>query len=137
MCPQGAFAESVTTGNLGRFEGFLYAYFQAAFVVMGPEYMAMVAGETANPRKTIKPAFKTVYLRFGIFFIGGALCCGIVVPYNDPKLVAILNGDESGAGTGAASPYVIAIQNMGISVLRHITNDLLITSIFSAGNTLV
>lgn len=98
--------------------------------------MAMVAGEAANPRKTIKRAFKAVYLRFGIFFIGGALCVGIVVPYNDPTLNAILNGEQSGSGTGAASPYVIAIQNLGIGVLPHIVNGLLLTSIFSAGNTL-
>lgn len=110
--------------------------FIASFVVVGPEYMAMVAGETANPRKNIKRAFKTVYMRFGIFFIGGALCVGILVPYNDPTLNGILHGDIAGSGTGAASPYVVAIQNLGISVLPSVVNALLLTSIFSAGNTL-
>lgn len=96
----------------------------------------MMAGEASNPRKTLKTAFKTVYVRFGIFFIGGALCCGIVIPYNDSNLMAILSGG-SGGGTGAASPYVIAMQNLGIGVLPHITNALLVTSIFSAGNSYV
>lgn len=133
----GAFAESITTGSLGRFEGFLGALWQAAFTIVGPEYIGMMAGEASNPRKTLPTAFKTMYWRFGIFFIGGALCAGIVCASNDPKLNAILNGDTSGGGTGAASVYVIAMQNLGIEVLPHITNALLVTSIFSAGNSYV
>ena len=89
----------------------------------------MVAGETERPRTYLKTAFKTMYWRFGFFFIGGALCVGIILPYNDPTLTA-----NSGAGTASASPYVIAMHNMGVSVLPHITNALLVTSIFSAGN---
>lgn len=94
----------------------------------------MVAGEAKRPRTYIKNAFKTVYARFAIFFIGSALCIGIVIPYNDPKLVAVFNG-SGGAGTASASPYVIAMQNLGINGLPHLVNALLITSIFSAGNT--
>lgn len=131
----GAFAEYITTGSLGRFQGFLAALWSASFTVVGPEYIAIVAAEAKRPRIYIKNAFKTVYWRFGIFFIGGALCCGIVVAYDDPTLVAILGGDKGGAGTAAASPYVIAMNNLGIGVLPHITNALMITSIFSAGNT--
>lgn len=131
----GAFAEYITTGPLGRFEGFLGSLWAASFCIVGPEYISMVAAEAKRPRIYIKQAFKTVYWRFGIFFIGGALCAGIVIPYNDPKLVAVLSGTSSGGGTAAASPYVIAMQNLGIGVLPHIVNALLVTSIFSAGNT--
>jgi amino acid transporter len=97
----------------------------------------MLAAEAKSPRKTLKKAFKTLYWRFAIFFIGGALAVGIVIPYNDPTLVAINTGAAGGSGTGAASPYVIAMQNMGVAVLPHITNALLVTSIFSAGNSYV
>jgi amino acid transporter len=131
----GSFAEYVTTGPLGRFEGFLGALFQAAFTIVGPEYLSMVAGEAIHPRKNVKNAFKTTYLRYGIFFIGGALCVGIVVPSNDKNLIEKLNGSAS--GTGAASPYVIAMSNLGIEVLPSVTNALLVTSIFSAGNSYV
>lgn len=95
----------------------------------------MVAAEAKRPRIFIKNAFKTVYWRFGLFFIGGALCVGIVIAYNDPTLVAILSGDKGGSGTAAASPYVIAMSNLGIKGLPHVVNALLCTSIFSAGNT--
>lgn len=131
----GAFAEHHSTGSLGRFEGFLAALWSASFTVVGPEYMAMVAAEAKRPRTYIKNAFKTVYWRFGLFFIMGALAVGIVIPYNDPTLVGILSGDQGGSGTAAASPYVIAMKNLGIDVLPHITNALMVTSIFSAGNT--
>lgn len=131
----GSFAESVTTGKLGQFEGFLGALWSAAFTIVGPEYVAMVAGEAKRPRTYIKTAFKTIYWRFAIFFIGGALCVGIVLPYNDPSLLAILGGHKTGAGTAAASPYVIAMRNLGVTGLPHLTNALLVTSIFSAGNT--
>lgn len=56
----GSFAEYITTGSLGRFEGFLGSLFTAAFTVVGPEYIGMVSGEAIYPRVTIKAAFKTV-----------------------------------------------------------------------------
>jgi amino acid transporter len=148
----GAFAEYRTTGSLGRFEGFLAALWSASFCVVGPEYISVVAAEAKRPRTYIKNAFKTMYIRFGIFFMGGSLAVGIVCAYNDPTLVAILTGDRGGSGTAAASPYVIAMSNLGkrqmhecfidhtdsgigIDVLPHLVNALMITSIFSAGNT--
>lgn len=130
----GSFAEHITTGSLGRFEGFLGAVWSASFTVVGPEYISMVAGETKLPRRYLKTAFKTTYARFAFFFIGSALCVGIVIPSNDKTLLDILSGSSAGSGTAAASPYVIAMNNLGISVLPHITNALLVTSIFSAGN---
>jgi len=95
----------------------------------------MVAAEAKRPRIYIKNAFRTVYYRFGLFFILGALCVGIVVPYNDPTLVGIITGTGSGGGTAAASPYVIAMRNLGVTVFPDIVNALMVTSIFSAGNT--
>ncbi|KAF9873724.1 histidine permease [Colletotrichum karsti] len=129
------FVEYIDKGHMGRFHGFLAALWQAAFNIVGPEYLATVAGEAQQPRKTMKAAFKSVYWRFGIFFIGGALCVGIVLPANDPSLLSVLSSGET--GTGAASPFVIAMKNMNVGVLPHIVNALLLTSIYSAGNAYV
>ncbi|KAI3318134.1 histidine permease [Xylariaceae sp. AK1471] len=126
----GAFAEYIHTGTLGKFEGFLGSLFSACFTVVGPEYLGMVAGEAERPRIYLKSGFKTVYWRFFIFFVLGALAVGIIIPYNAPEL-------NNGSGTADGSPYVIAMQHMGVSVLPHIVNALLITSIFSAGNAYV
>lgn len=142
----GAFREHVTSGALGRFEGFLACLWNAGFAVVGPEYISMVAAEAKRPRIYIKTAFKTIYYRFALFFFGSALCVGIVLRYDDPFLAAVngladpetaaQEGVEANAGsTAAASPYVIAMENMGINVLPHVVNALMMTSIFSAGNT--
>lgn len=92
----------------------------------------MVSAETKHPRIYLKTAFKAVYLDFGIFFIGGALCVGILITYNDPNLVTALT---SGVSSGAASPCVIAMGNLGVEGLPHLANALMVTLVFSAGNT--
>jgi amino acid transporter len=130
----GAFMEYLDTGALGRFEGFLGALWSACFTVVGPEYISMVAAEAKRPRIYIKNAFKTVYLRFGIFFVGGALAVSIICSARDPALTKVVMGETSGS-SAAASPYVIGMQNMGIAIFPSIVNALLLTSIFSAGNT--
>lgn len=129
----GSFAEYLSKGDLGRFQGFLAALWLASYTCVGPEYISIVAAESKHPRLYVKNAFKTAYWRFGVFFVGGALCTGIVVAYNDPTLVAV--NSSSGGSTAAASPYVIAMSNLGISVLPDIVNALLVTTVFSAGNT--
>ena len=116
----GAFREKIHTGDLGRFQGFLAALSSALFTVVGPEYISIVAAEAARPRVYIKAAFKMVYLRFGIFFIGGALAVGIVCSSRDPALVKVVTGGSN--GSAGASPYVIAMRNLGVSVFPHIVN---------------
>lgn len=121
----GAFREYsngiyMPTGALGRFEGFLGGLTSAVFTVVGPEYISIVAAEAMRPRHYIKSAFKMVYFRFGIFFIGGALAVGIVCPSRIQQLYDIvIAGEGNGA---AASPYVIAMNNLGISVFPDIVN---------------
>lgn len=70
--------------------------------MVGPEYISMTAGEAENPRKLMRRAFSSFVWRLLFFFIGGALCIGIVLPYDDKVLMQYLNGDKSGSGTGAA-----------------------------------
>ncbi|THW69396.1 amino acid permease [Aureobasidium pullulans] len=131
------FVEHLAPGGTGKFLGVLSCLYQASFSITGPEYIAIVAAETENPRKVLPPAFRSFVWRLLVFFVGSALCIGIVIPYNDPTLLAILGGDMGGSGTGAASPYVIAMQRLKISGLPHLINALIMTSIFSAGNGLL
>ncbi|CAG8935543.1 unnamed protein product [Penicillium salamii] len=132
----GAFAKYRSEGDLlGHFEGFLAALWTAAFTIVGPEYISMVAAEARRPSIYVKSAFITVYYRFCLFFVLGALCVGIAVPYNEPRLVEIFIDGTSSGGSAASSPYVIAMANLGIEGLPHLVNALLLTTIFSAGNT--
>ncbi|KAF5972930.1 amino acid permease [Fusarium coicis] len=132
-----AFATFRTEGDLGRLEGFMGALASAAFFVVGPDYISMVAAESKHPSRYVKTAFKTCYFRFGLFFIGAALTCGIVLNHTDETLVEVHFGSGSGGGTAAASPWVIAMSNLGIEGLPHLVNALLFTTILSAGNTYV
>lgn len=94
----------------------------------------MTAGEARAPRQTLPIAFRGTFYRLAAFFVLGSLCVGIVVPYNDPELLQALSGARPGAGS---SPYVIAMAKMGIPVLPHIVNALILTAVFSAGNSYV
>jgi yeast amino acid transporter len=94
----------------------------------------MAAGESMHPRKVLPRTYKSVALRLFIFFIGGALCVGILVPYNDPALADAFSNPKPGAGS---SIYVIAMTNLNIKGLPHLVNVLIMLSVFSAGNSYV
>lgn len=124
--------EYLADGPLGRFEGFLACLIGASYMIAGPEYLSMAAGETVNPRKVMPAAFKGVFFRLTAFFVGGALCIGILCSASDPLLIDAIADGKPGAGS---SPYTIAMHNLGIKVLPHILNAMLVTSCFSAGNS--
>lgn len=130
----GAFAEYLTAGAVGRFWGFLSCLTLATFAVCGPEYISSVAAETQSPRRILPACFASFKWRLLFFFVGSALCVGIVIPYNDPTLLAVIAGDIPGSGTSAASPYTIAMDRMHIKGLPHLLNAVMLTSIFSCGN---
>ncbi|KAI5919066.1 amino acid transporter [Camillea tinctor] len=130
----GSFAEYYTTGALGRFQGFIQCFIQASFTIAGPDYVSMAAGEAINPRVVLPNAFNAVFYRLTAFFMLGSLCVGILVPYNDPTMTAAFTNGAPGA---AASPYVVAMDRLGIPILPHIVNALVLTAAFSAGNSYV
>ncbi|CCH41991.1 General amino acid permease [Wickerhamomyces ciferrii] len=106
----------------------------ACLTVCGPEYLAMVAGETGQEtRKVLSKSFKTVFYRLAVFYVLGSLSVGVVIASNDKTLVRL--AAEGGGSNGAFLPYVIAMNNMKIKILPHIVNALCVTSAFSAGNS--
>jgi yeast amino acid transporter len=68
----GSFAEYYSTGDTGRFMGFLACLIQASFTIAGPDYVSMAAGETENPRGVMPRAFNAVFYRLTAFFVLGA-----------------------------------------------------------------
>ncbi|GAO18929.1 hypothetical protein UVI_02058860 [Ustilaginoidea virens] len=130
----GAFAPLYYDGALGRWLGFLQCLIQAAFTVAGPDYVSMAAGEAENPRQVMPRAYNAVFYRLTAFFVLGALCVGILVPYNDAQLTAAYQTSAPGA---AGSPYVVAMNRLGIGVLPHVVNAMVLTAAFSAGNSYV
>ncbi|KAI5478634.1 putative amino acid transporter [Pseudohyphozyma bogoriensis] len=118
----------VGENGIGKLEAWLAAVSTAGFVMAGPEYLSMTAGEVVNPRKTIPRAFNaTVYRLLGIFLVS-AFAVGILCPSDAPGL---LGGGEY----QAASPYVVSMTRLKIPVLPGVFNALLLTVVFSAGNS--
>ncbi|KAJ7133344.1 general amino acid permease AGP2 [Mycena epipterygia] len=131
--PGAPFVAYIYDGALGRFLGFLGCLIQAAFTVVGPEYVAITAGEAAHPRQSLPRSFRTITVRLLVFFVIGALSVGVLVPHTDPDLLATA-AVRPGAGT---SPYVIAMARLRLGGLAHVVNALVMLSIFSAGNSYV
>ncbi|ODV97279.1 hypothetical protein PACTADRAFT_39048 [Pachysolen tannophilus NRRL Y-2460] len=124
----------ITTGSLGRFDGWLAALFQANQYVGGPEYMSSTLAEAKDVRRTSKMMFKSVIIRLCIFYVGGSLSVGILLACNDPTLIAEHGASSTDVGE---SPYVIAMNNLNIAVLPNIVNAVVLLSALSAGNSYV
>ena len=117
--------------DLGRFLGLFSTLVNAAFSYGGVEMVAVAAGEAENPRKNIPKAVRRVFWRILFFYVLGSLAIGVLVPYNDEKL---LSAQDSGAPGAAASPWVIAIQRAGIPGLDSVINAVILTSATSSAN---
>jgi amino acid transporter len=127
----GAMKPYIDTGDSGRFLGLFSTLVNAAFSYGGVEMVAVAAGEAENPHHNIPKAVKRVFWRILFFYVLGSLAIGVLVPYNDDRLLSAIS---SGAHGAAASPWVIAIYRAGIPVLPHIINAVILTSASSSAN---
>jgi yeast amino acid transporter len=121
----------IADGNTGRFLGLFSTLVNAAFSYSGVEVVAVAAGEAENPRKNIPKAVRRVFWRILFFYVLGSLAIGVLIPYNDDRL---LSAQHSGAAGAAASPWVISIYRAGIPVLPSIINAVILTSASSSAN---
>ncbi|KAK4902066.1 hypothetical protein LTR27_000968 [Elasticomyces elasticus] len=124
----GAFKPYLVEGNTGRFLAYWTAFVRAGFAfILSPELIALAAGETVAPRRNIPKAARRYVWRLALFYGLGSLAIGVIVPYNDSRLLS----PDSNA---SASPFVIGIQRAGIQGLNHVINAAILTSAWSAGN---
>jgi yeast amino acid transporter len=104
----------------------------AAFAFAGTELVGLAAAETANPRKSLPTAIKQVFWRISLFYIVALTLVGLLVPYNEPRLMGAANIADA-----VASPFVIAIESAGATVLPSIMNGVILVSVISVGNSAV
>ena len=114
------------------FKGLCSVFVTAAFSFAGTELIGLAAAETANPRKSLPTALKQVFWRITLFYIVALTLVGLLVQYNDPRLI----GGESTADA-KASPFVIAIEEAGIEVLPSVMNAVILSAVLSVGNSAV
>ena len=111
------------------FKGLCSVFVIAAFAFAGTELVGLAAAETANPRKSLPTAVKQVFWRICLFYIVSLTLVGLLVPYDDPRLIGQSSADAK------ASPFVIAIKNAGIIGLDSVMNVVIMISVLSVGNS--
>ncbi|KAL2065030.1 hypothetical protein VTL71DRAFT_4170 [Oculimacula yallundae] len=113
------------------FKGLCSVFVTAAFAFAGTELVGLAAAETANPRKSLPTAIKQVFWRISIFYIASLTVVGLLVPYNEPRLLS------GGNAIAAASPFVISINNAGIDILPSLMNVVILIAVLSVGNSAI
>ncbi|PSK55167.1 Cationic amino acid transporter 1 [Elsinoe australis] len=114
------------------FKGLCSVFVSAAFAFAGTELVGLAAAETANPRKSLPTAVKQVFWRIALFYVISLTIVGLLVPYNEPRLLSAASSVDA-----TASPFVIAIQNAGISGLPSVMNVVIMIAVLSVGNSSV
>lgn len=109
--------------------GILAIFMVAGFSFQGTELVAVAAGETENPEKTVPQAIRTIFWRILLFYIGTILVIGFLVSYTDPNL---LRNEETDV---AYSPFTLVFDRAGIAAAASVINAVILTSILSAGNS--
>ena len=122
----GAFAGD-TPG--AKFKGVCSVFVTAAFSFAGSELVGLAASESVEPRKSVPKAAKQVFWRITLFYILSLLMVGLLVPYNDKRLIGASSVDA------AASPFVIAIKTHGIKGLPSVVNVVILIAVLSVGNS--
>jgi amino acid transporter len=114
------------------FKGFCSVLVTSSAAFGGTELIGLAAAETANPRKSLPTAIKQVFWRISIFYILSLMLVGLLVPSNEPRL---LNGKSS--ADASASPFVIAIETAGTTILPSVMNGIILIAVVSVGNSAV
>ena len=122
-----------TTGEapfVGGWVSIISVFMIAGFSFQGTELVGVTAGESANPRRDMPRAIRTVFWRIMLFYIGAIVIIGFLLPYTDPSLLASANSEDV-----TASPFTLVFERAGIAVAASVMNAVILTAILSAGNS--
>ena len=86
----------------------------------GAEIVTIAAAETAEPQKAVAKATNSVILRVLVFYVGSVLLVACLVPWNS---------------NGMSTPYVSALDAMGVPAAAQIMNAVVLTAVLSALNS--
>lgn len=112
------------------FKGVCSVFVTAAFSFAGTELVGLAATEHPNPRKALPSAIKMTVWRISIIYVLSLLFVGLLVPYDDPRLV----GGSYDANT---SPFVLVFVRAGVPGLPHLINATITVSVLSIGMSCV
>lgn len=86
----------------------------------GAEIVTIAAAETAEPEKAVAKATNSVIMRVLLFYVGSVFLVVCLVPWN---------------ADGIATPYVSALNAMGIPAAANIMNAIILVAVLSALNS--
>ena len=110
---------------VGGIGGFASVFVTAAFAYGGTESIAITAGETKDPTRTMPKVVRNVFWRILLFYLLSILILGLNVPYTTPDL------DSKNTRT---SPFTIVFQMAGSTAAGSFINAVILTSVLSAAN---
>ncbi|KAL4076475.1 amino acid permease, theoretically lysine-specific [Scleroderma citrinum] len=111
-------------GNFAR--TFVYAFYSFG----GVELVAIAAGESSEPYKTVPRAIKATFFRIVLFYILTILTIGLCINWKDPTLLTSANDSDV-----TASPITVVFQRAGFGTAVHVVNAVLLTAVLSATNS--
>ncbi|MDR3152273.1 MAG: amino acid permease [Bifidobacteriaceae bacterium] len=101
--------------------GFLLGFQMAFLAFAGIESLAVTAGETSNPAKTLPRAIKNLPIRIGLFYVGSIFIILSCVPWNE---ILLLQG----------SPFATIFGSVGMPQIEIIMTIVLVTAASSGAN---
>jgi amino acid transporter len=114
------------------FKGFCSVFVTAAFAFSGTELVGLAAAEARNPVRSLPSAIKQVFWRITIFYVLGLFFVGLLIPYDDPRLMG-QTADGKKIGYVAASPFVLVGNYGGLKGFDHVMNIVILVSVLSIG----
>ncbi|KAI9807433.1 MAG: hypothetical protein M1833_000178 [Piccolia ochrophora] len=105
----------------------------AAFAYVGVEIVAITAGEAKYPKRDIPFATKYVWLITICLYVFSVIFVSLCVPWTNKSLLTL--SAPKMKNTGAASPFVIALDEAGYAVLPGLTNAGFMFAAWTAANT--
>jgi GABA permease len=86
----------------------------------GAEIVTIAAAEAKEPAKAVAKATNSVITRVLVFYVGSVLLVVALVPWNSPAM---------------STPYVSALEAMGLPAAAHVMNAIVLTAVLSALNS--
>lgn len=115
---------------IGGFHNFAQTFVYAFYSFGGVELVAIAAGESVQPHKTVPRAIKATFLRIVLFYILTILTIGLCINWQDPTLLS-----AAGDSDVTASPLTVVFQRAGFGAAAHVVNAVLLTAVLSATNS--
>lgn len=115
---------------VGGFQNFAQTFVYAFYSFGGVELVAVAAGESVRPHKTVPRAIKATFLRIVLFYILTILTIGLCINWQDPTLLSAADNSDV-----TASPLTVVFQRAGFGAAVHVVNAVLLTAVLSATNS--